>query len=470
MYENIYKHLLQLSLSFPFGDRRLFDLLSDGSAKLEFGFENGFCRLTLTVGENSESVCESLEADSVLDADKREIICSARALWRVAGKMCGFYPEWGIIDGVKPVRLYLNLLEKGLDAPEIIRTNYLISPQKAQLVSNIGDFEYDIAKKLPENSYNLYVSIPFCPTRCKYCSFISADSSMSKLIPDYLDALCEEAKNVADIMCGMTLNTIYIGGGTPTTLTENQLEKLLDTLKSSFGYENIEFTLEAGRPDTLTREKAQIAKAYGVSRMSVNTQTTNDDVLRAIGRRHTAEDYFKAFEMARNAGIPIINTDLIAGFDNDTFIKSLEDVISLCPENLTVHTLCVKNSAGMRDEGFVRKGENLSSLISKSIDMCHNNGYFPYYLYKQKNAVSGLENIGYAKKGFECTYNICMMSELNSTVALGAGGATKLVSMGRSVDRTEGFFDCKYPKEYIEGSEKTLRKYEFLRQFVKHLS
>lgn len=463
---NIYKHLTQLSISFPFGAKRLFDLLTDGSAKLEYTFDQKECRLALTVGDRCEAVREPLNIDTPLAPEKRRIICAARALWRAAGKMCGFYPEWGVIDGVKPVRLYLNLLENGLDARSIIRDNYLISPKKSELVSSIGDFEFEVSKKLPRDSYNLYISIPFCPTRCKYCSFISADSGMSRLIPDYLDALCEEVKNTAGIMRDMKLNTIYIGGGTPTVLTTEQLERLLKTVKSSFEYNDIEFTLEAGRPDTVTPEKLAAVREYGVIRVSINTQTTNNAVLESVGRRHTAEDYFRAFGMARDAGIPIINTDLIAGFENDTFEKSLEEVVSLSPENLTVHTLCVKNSAGLRDEGFVRKNENIASLLEFACKTCHNNGYFPYYLYKQKNAVSGLENIGYAKAGCECIYNICMMSELNSTVALGAGGSTKMVYPGMTVDRTSGFFDCKYPKEYIENREKTQKKYEFLRKFL----
>ncbi len=466
MTEGIYKHLAQLSISFPLGGERLFDLLSDGRAKLDFKLESNRCELTLAVGEQVEHIVEDMAPDAVLASDKRGIICAARAFWRAAGRICGFYPEWGIIDGVKPVRLYLNLLSGGADAASIIRENYLLSPEKALLVSEVGDFEYEIAKSLPENSYNLYVSVPFCPTRCKYCSFISADAGMSRLIPDYLDALCGEIRDTAQIMRDMRLNTIYIGGGTPTVFTAQQLKILLSEIKSSFGYNNIEYTLEAGRPDTLTAQKLEVAREYGVNRISVNTQTTNNAVLEAVGRRHTAEDYFKAFALAREAKIPIINTDLIAGFDNDTFEKSLDDVAALAPENITVHTLCVKNAAGLREGGFVRQNENIAAMLEYTRKKCHNNSYFPYYLYKQKNALSGLENVGYAKRGTECVYNVCMMSELNSTVALGAGAATKMVYPRRLSDRTVGFFDCKYPKEYIEGGEKRRRKHEFLKEYV----
>lgn len=469
MRENIYKHLIQLSLSFNYKGERLFDMLSDGRAELNFEQVIEGWRVTLSVGTKSFINYQPLFIDEPLPQDKRHIICATRAFYSAAAEMCGFYPEWGIIDGVKPVRLYLNLLEEGLDASEIIRKNYLISPHKAKTVGQIGDFQYKLSKKLPPNSYNLYISVPFCPTRCKYCSFISADGRMSKLIPDYLETLCKEAQCVAQIMRDMTLHTVYIGGGTPTVLDEKQLEKLLSVLKSSFGIDNIEFTLEAGRPDTVTPEKMAIAKSYGVNRVSINTQTTNDAVLESIGRRHTAQDYFNAFAMARKAGIDVINTDLIAGFENDTFEKSLSDVLALSPENLTVHTLCVKNSATLREEGFVRTSNGLSDILSQAQAMCHTNGYFPYYLYKQKNAVSGLENIGYAKEGCECVYNICMMSEFNSTVALGAGGATKIVYPRRILDRTDGFFDCKYPKEYIEDGEKTLRKYEFLKQYIHNI-
>ncbi len=469
MNENIYKHLIQLSLSFPVASERLFDLLSDGRAKAETVADGNLRKVIITIGDKTYTNTQNISLDSCLDEEKREIICASRAFYMAAGEACGFYPEWGIIDGVKPVRLYLNLLQKGMDAPDIIRKNYLISPAKASLVDSIGDFEYDVSKSLPQNSYNLYISIPFCPTRCRYCSFICADTSMSRLIPDYIDALCEEIKNTAQIMRDMTLNTVYIGGGTPTTLDEKQLEKLLWAVKSEFSPNGLEFTLEAGRPDTVNADKLEIAKKYGVNRVSINTQTTNDEVLVAVGRRHTAEDYFKAFALARKVGFDVINTDLIAGFENDTFKKSIQDVAALSPENLTVHTLCVKNSATLREEGFVRKGEDTAHLLEYAQNICHNNGYFPYYLYKQKNALSGLENIGYAKKGCECIYNICMMSEFNSTVALGAGGATKMVYPLRTLDRTEGFFDCKYPKEYIENPEKTKRKYDFLKKYIQDI-
>lgn len=464
MKETVYKHILQLAMSFSLGNTRMFDLLNEGLAKLDWEYDDYGCKMSLDAGNKKVDVYESILIDSPLMPEKQKIICTARAFWRCASEICGFNPEWGIIDGVKPVRLYLNLKESGLCGEKILKENYLVSDKKAQLVSRIGDYEYSVGQKLPKNSYNLYVSIPFCPTRCKYCSFISANSSLSGLLPQYLDTLCKEIKDTADVMKNIELNTIYIGGGTPTVLDEVQLERLLATLKSCFDIKGIEFTLEAGRPDTINEKKLETALQYGVNRISINTQTTNDSVLENIGRCHSAENYYKAFRLARSMGVPCINTDLIAGFENDTFEKSLEDVISLSPENLTIHTLCVKNSAYMREDGFVRKQEQLSKLLEFSESMCHNNDYVPYYLYKQKNAVSGLENIGYSKKGFECVYNICMMSELNSTIALGAGASTKIVSSGKSTDRTESFFDCKYPKEYIENNEKRNRKIQFLKE------
>ena len=468
MDEIIYKHLLQLSISFSLGNARIFDLLSDGRAKLSWDFSGGNCNMTLEAGDKKESVSESMAIDEPLSPEKRKIICAARAFRHAAGNICGYFPEWGVIDGVKPVRLYLNLIESGLDGEKILRDNYLVSEKKAELVRSIGDFEHEIASKLPRNSYNLYISIPFCPSRCKYCSFISADAGMRGLLPEYLEALHEEIARTAEIMKDCVLHTVYIGGGTPTVLNAVQLERLLLRINECFDVKGKEFTLEAGRPDTVTAEKLDIAYRCGVNRVSINTQTTNNDVLKSIGRHHTAEEYFSAFEIARHSGIPIINTDLIAGFDNDTFEKSLSDVIALSPENLTVHTLCVKNSAGMRDEGFVRHESGVPELLEYTLCACHNNQYFPYYLYKQKNAVSGLENVGYSKKGCECVYNICMMSELNSTVALGAGASTKMVRAGRINDRTESFFDCKYPKEYIENGEKTLKKYKFLKDWIRH--
>ena len=450
-------------MCFHMENERMFDLMSDGRAKAEWSFENGLCKMTLKAAGKTASFAEILETDRMLSEEKREIVCAARAFFRCASEICGMSPEWGTIDGVKPVRLYLNLIQSGLCGYDILKNNYLVSDTKARLVRDVGDLEHAISDTIEENSYNLYISIPFCPTRCKYCSFISQNVNMSLLVPQYLEVLCEEIAETAKILEGRKLNTVYIGGGTPTVLDESQLERLLYRINECFDITGKEFTLEAGRPDTVTEGKMSTALKYGVNRVSINTQTTNDEVLVKIGRRHTAKQYFDAFKIARDTGIPIINTDLIAGFPDDTFEKSLADVISLSPENLTVHTLCVKNSAGMRDEGFVRREKGLSSLINDSYGICHNNGYFPYYLYKQKNAVSGLENVGYSRKGCECIYNICMMSEINSTVALGAGASTKIVTKGKVTDRTESFFDCKYPKEYIENREKAAAKAAFLR-------
>jgi len=450
-------------MCFHMDSERLFDLMGDGRVKAEWSFEDGICKMTLTSSDKTASFSENTDTDKMLSPEKREIVCAARAFFRCASEICGMSPEWGTIDGVKPVRLYLNLVQSGLCGYDILKNNYLVSDTKARLVRDVGDFEYALADKIEENSYNLYISIPFCPTRCKYCSFISQNVNMSLLLPQYLEVLCREIGETAKILEGKRLSTVYIGGGTPTVLDESQLERLLYRINECFDVSGKEFTLEAGRPDTVTEGKMATALKYGVSRVSINTQTTNDEVLRKIGRHHTAKQYFDAFKIARDAGIPVINTDLIAGFSEDTFEKSLEDVISLSPENLTIHTLCVKNSAGMRDEGFVRRERGLSELINHTYAECHNNGYFPYYLYKQKNAVSGLENVGYSKKGCECVYNICMMSEINSTVALGAGASTKIVKKGMVTDRTESFFDCKYPKEYIENREKAAVKADFLR-------
>ena len=316
-------------------------------------------------------------------------------------------------------------------------------------------------KKLPQNTCSIYISIPFCPTRCAYCSFVSYTTPrLLSMIGEYLDALMADIDDTFDTIrrLGLSVSTVYIGGGTPTTLSPEQLERLFNKLEEHVDPSTLlEFTLEAGRPDTITAEKLAVAKAHGVTRISVNPQTLNDDILREIGRRHTVEDFYRAYGIAKESGIKDINIDLIAGLpgDNfDNFSATIDKVIELAPTNITVHTFCVKKAADvLRNNSSVYSlsGDDAAKSVSYSQLKTKFAGYKPYYMYRQKNTVGNLENVGFSLEGHEGLYNIYMMEEVQTIFAVGAGAVTKLVKHGTSPEGPEikRIFRPKYPYEYL---------------------
>ena len=325
---------------------------------------------------------------------------------------------------------------------------------------------------------SVYVSIPFCPTRCSYCSFVSYSTKrLLSLLPEYLLKVCEDARAMLSYLKdhGFKVQTVYIGGGTPTTLSEAQLGILLGTIADNIPIKKLdEFTLEAGRPDTITKEKLQIAKDFGVTRTSINPQTMNDDILRAIGRRHTVAEFMHAFDAAREVGIPEINTDLIAGLPGDGyrgFSRSLDKILKLEPENITVHTFCVKKSAEilrLDTEIYNRSADETVKAVDYSQVKLKNSGYVPYYIYRQKNTVGNLENVGYSKKGSIGLYNVLMMEEMHSIFAVGAGAVTKLVKTAPDGSKhIERHFEPKYPYEYLSGDRKVRmdEKLRFIDEF-----
>lgn len=404
-------------------------------------------------------------------------IACGKAFFAAGKALLGITPQWGILTGVRPAKLALRGLLSGELKSEVksrLTKEYLVSPKKASLVTDIASAERKIISKLAPNTCSVYISIPFCPSRCNYCSFVSYTSPrLLSLVDDYLIRLCEDIKTVfARIKSiGLTVSTVYIGGGTPTTLNEKQLGTLLSVINSVTDVNALEeFTLEAGRPDTVNPEKFRIIKEGGVTRVSVNTQTLNNDVLEAIGRKHTAEDFFRAFDMARNSGISYINTDLIAGLPYEgfrSFSETVDQIVALRPDNITVHTLCIKSAAE-----FARQKEEICNPYSdttKSVDysqlVCKNAGYIPYYIYRQKNTVDNLENVGFALPGTEGRYNIYMMEEVHSIFSVGAGAVTKLVSgSGAKIER---IFDYKYPYEYLGDvkGEKLTSKLDTIERF-----
>ena len=400
--------------------------------------------------------------------DRARKLVVGRAVLAVAGDALHYRPSWGMLTGVRPSKVATELLLSGLSKTKVrkaLNTHYKVIPKKAALATDVAIREQQIIGTPDKRDCSIYISIPFCPTRCSYCSFVSYTSKrLLSLIPDYLTLLCREVKQKFETVKKLGLNvfTVYIGGGTPTILDAMQLRVLLETVSACIDVSTLrEFTLEWGRPDTIDAEKMAIAKAYGVTRVCVNPQTLCNEVLRGVGRCHSAEDFYRAYDIARKSGIDCINTDLIVGLPGDTFSSfaaSYDEILRLDPENITVHTFCVKKSAEILREGkqvYNLRGGDAGKCVDYSQLRAAEAGYEPYYMYRQKNMVGNFENVGFAKPGKECLYNIYMMEEVHSIFAAGAGAVTKLVDYApagsgrKSVIRR--LFNPKYPYEYLES-------------------
>lgn len=370
-------------------------------------------------------------------------------------------PEWGSLSGVRPAKLMDAYLREGLSpraAKGRFMREYFVSGSRAGLCLDAALAAQEAARSLDERDVCLYVGIPFCPTRCAYCSFVSQSVEKSmKLMEPFLDALLLDIRATAaeTRRAGLRPVALYMGGGTPTTLSAAQLDRLCAALEREFDLSALrEYTVEAGRPDTITAEKLRVLRAHGVGRVSVNPQTMSDSVLEAIGRRHTAQDIVDALALVRECGGFEVNMDLIAGLPADTaggFSRTLDAVLSLAPENVTVHTLSLKRGSGLTLAGrpLPEAGE-VRAMLDEAMERLAGSGYAPYYLYRQKNMAGGFENVGWTKPGSENLYNICIMEELCSILAMGAGGSTKLVADGGK--RIKRFIAPKYPQEYINAA------------------
>ncbi len=378
----------------------------------------------------------------------------------------GIRPPWGKLTGVRPVRMIHDARRRGKTQAEIdaffletfdcSREKYTLAQTVAQIQAPIIDGSFDA------KDYSLYIGIPFCPTRCSYCSFVSCNLAQDKkLVQPYVDKLCEEiaAIRAQAEELGLTLRTIYIGGGTPTSLSAAQLRQMMGTVRDCFDLTQVdEYTVEAGRPDCTDKEKLTIIKEYGATRISINPQTFSDAVLARIGRKHSAEDIRRCYREAREAGHTSINMDLIAGLPGDTvegFIQSLEEAIAHAPENITVHTLTLKRASRLVIEGQEDEYADVTQMLAACSRLLYA-GYRPYYLYRQKNTLQNLENIGWCKQGHEGHYNIYIMEEVHTILSAGAGGSTKLVyPSGKAIERV---FNFKYPTEYINRFEELLER------------
>jgi oxygen-independent coproporphyrinogen-3 oxidase len=343
-------------------------------------------------------------------------------------------PRYGILTGVRPTKValrYLDSFKTEKAASMMLERDYLVSPIQSKILTYLSTKDKLVEATLKKNDILLYISIPFCPSRCAYCSFISSSSPKHlDSIGDYLDALNKELCLLSSIVKQNRLNirAVYIGGGTPGVLDPHQLERLLKTLRENFDLEKSEFTCEIGRPDTVTKEKLEVLKSFKVGRISINPQTTNDSVLSAIGRTHSALDFFKAYELARSFDFESINCDLIAGLPSESeesFRRSVDDIIALSPENLTVHSFCLKKSAKLSDYKF-QDPLSAQRMVDHARESCITSGYLPYYLYRQKAMAGAGENIGFCKAGTEGLYNARIMDEHQSILALGAGGISKV--------------------------------------------
>lgn len=407
----------------------------------------------------------------------RECECAlGRALYRAASRLCGVRPPWGILTGIRPVKLVRSRLNAGMTPDEVVKDfkkQYYTSCEKSRLCLKAAYEEERIVSLSRPDSASLYISIPFCPSRCLYCSFISHDvTKAAKLLPDYVRLLCEELKYTGALANELSLRieTIYIGGGTPTVLSAQQLEVIMNTVKKSFNLSYLrEYTVEAGRPDTITREKLDVILEGGARRISINPQTLDDAILKRIGRNHTAAQFYDAFALARKAGVPSINTDLIAGLPGDTpqgFENTLDGVLKLEPESVTVHTLAMKRSSRLVTEYgglYDAAGVNVAAMLRSAGERLTEAGQKPYYLYRQKNTLGGLENVGFSKPGFEGLYNIFIMDETHSILAAGAGGTTKLRQPhGGLIERVYNF---KYPYEYISRFDEIIGRKKKVKDF-----
>ena len=375
----------------------------------------------------------------------------------------GIRPPWGKMTGVRPVRLIHDKRAAGWTEAEIDRfflERFDCSQQKYQMAKAIADLQEPILKVGNEpGTYSLYIGIPFCPSRCSYCSFVSCNLDRDrKMVQPYVDCLCREVEEIriqAD-KAGLKLCSIYIGGGTPTSLSADQLRQLMGTVRANFDLSKVvEYTVEAGRPDCTDAEKLAVIKEYGATRISINPQTFSDEVLAGIGRKHSAQDILDCYAEARKAGHDDINMDLIAGLPGDTpdgFRTTLEQVLALAPENITVHTLSRKRGADLSQQTApVPDGAQVGEMLDFANTALDTAVYAPYYLYRQKFMSGGFENVGWTRPGQENLYNICIMEELCSILAMGGGASTKLVCPG---GRLERHIDPKYPTEYIANIDR----------------
>ena len=429
---------------------------------------------TILAESSLSGVFRRSEAQLPRHADKRtaeHALCTL--LYEHLTEATGITPPWGMMTGIRPVRMLTAAVEQGStleDAVQAMGQTYRVSEQKLALAKETARVQLPLLGRLGPDVVSLYISIPFCPSRCSYCSFVSHSiAEAGKLIPAYVDCLCRELAMWGGLIrrLELKLDTVYIGGGTPTAISAEQLGQIMDAVRANMHMEPVrEYTVEAGRPDTITPEKLEVIRSHGATRISINPQTLNDKVLRAIGRKHTAQQAVDAFRLARSLGFANINMDLIAGLPEDTpdsFRDTLDRVIALDPESITVHTLTLKRSAALYAQGGSQIANPAAAMVDYSVRRLPEAGYRPYYLYRQKNTLENLENVGYAKPGFESLYNILIMDETQTILGAGCAASTKLVTPDGQITRIHNH---KFPYEYIGRFDSLMEKKQQIDQIL----
>ena len=443
--------------------------------------EEDGCRVTVELrhgGKTAAQACRAALSGTEFEQEGQRRHAIARCFFLAARAVTGVTPPWGMLTGVRPDKPVTWALADGKtpdEARAMLEEEYFVTPERAALALETGAAALTAARRLGPKDIDVYVGIPFCPTRCAYCSFVSQSVERSfALVPPYVDALIEEIRSGGQMVReqGLRVRAFYMGGGTPTTLTAEQMDRVLTAFEEAFDLDNCEeITVEAGRPDTITAEKLAVLKSHGVTRVSVNPQTMEDHVLRAIGRCHTAGDIEAAMELVAKYGFPHVNMDLIAGLPEDTpegFRRSLDACLRFGTDNVTVHTLALKKGSRILLEGLSIPGpEAVGEMLDYAAPVLRSAGYAPYYLYRQKYMSGSFENIGWCRPGGECWYNIDIMSELCSILSFGAGGSTKMVEPG--TNHIARVFNLKYPKEYTERPEKGLANQAAFAAFYRKL-
>ena len=424
--------------------------------------------------ENYELKYEFADHVNIKDLDEQSLKkitkeTIKRTIFKVLQNRLNTYVPWGILTGIRPVKIVHTLLDKGIDEEsirQILKEKYYIMDEKIDLALNIANRERVFMYPIDKNKVSLYVSIPFCPTRCYYCSFPANPlKTFGHLKAEYVNKLIEEIKGLAKIIkdTNKEIETLYIGGGTPTTLDEDEMDTLITALFREMDLSNIkEFTVEAGRPDSITKGKLEVLKKHNVSRISINPQTMNDETLEKIGRAHNVSEIVECFNMARDLGFDNINMDIILGLvdeDLEMVRKTLEAIKELSPESLTVHTLAIKRASKLKediDNYELTQYEEMIKMIDLSMKYAKDMNLNPYYMYRQKHMLGNLENIGYAKEGYECIYNIQIMEEKQSNYAVGAGSISKFVYVDE--DRIERVDNVKNVEQYIDRVDEMIER------------
>lgn len=457
---------------FPYEKIKMYDSIPQSETD-DIVVYSGIKGNALTVFANVLGKRNSETVELMPDTDRKNAL--SVLFYKVLSSVTGDEYPWGILYGVRPARFFHSLADRY--SPEyakgVFKDKFLVSDDKIELVSKVAESENQIIKLSRPESFSLYISIPFCPTRCTYCSFVSHSiERASALVDDYVELLETELRETGKIasQLGLRLETVYFGGGTPTTLSAKQLERLLKAVDNHFDLSTLrEFTVEAGRPDTVDQSKLSALKNGGVSRISINPQTFNDDVLRVIGRRHTSAQTLKAFETARRCGFDNINMDFIAGLPQDSlpsFKNSVETALKLEAESITIHTLCLKTGAFMTSVGMPDKAL-AENMVDFGRERLSQSGYKPYYMYRQGKSVGNLENTGWCLPGRDCLYNVFMMDETHTVLAAGAGAVTRLKNP--KTGKIERIYNYKYPYEYIGNFHEMLKRKAKINRFYKEI-